>query len=71
MVMMMLVIIMLKISEEEADYVDGGVGDYDVDGDVADTGDGDGDVGDTDDTPSEKEAHDNDDDFLLPRKSKV
>ena len=58
MVMMMLVIIMLKISEEEADYVDGGVGDYDVDGDVADT----------DDSPSEEEAHDNDDVFLLPRR---
>ena len=59
MVMMMLVIIMLKISEEEADYdVDDDVADYDVGGDVADT----------DDSPSEEEAHDNDDVFLLPRR---
>ena len=49
MVMMMLVIIMLKIFEKEADYdVDDDVADYDVGGDVADT----------DDSPSEEEAHD-------------
>ena len=55
MVMMMLVIIMLKISEEEADYdVDDDVADYDVGGDVADT----------DDSPSEEEC------FSVAKKSK-